>query len=200
MIWEFTSELGTWCYRWQLGLFLPLQMEIRKRYPCENKHLWHGKLPFLPYVMDFYWALAEKEMCIQVWGVKKLIYKTISNPTEMFYQEWMPNLQNLSPFLLLCLYFHNYVITPFSIHVTVKSHLWIWLFTWVSSVCFPALVIHWWDPFKRELKHWQILRMFHLKQLWSSLLFKEVNQVQFLLLGYCSSFLELHLGWTEFSE
>jgi len=48
--------------------------------------------------------LAEKEICIQAWGVKKLIHKTISKPTEMFYQEWMPNLQNLS-FLALMLLF-----------------------------------------------------------------------------------------------
>lgn len=73
------------------------------------------------------------------------------------------------------------------------KHLWICLFAWVTNICFPVLFIHIWEPFMMELIHWRILNMFHSKELQSDPSCKEVGKVQFLLLGYCSLFLKLHL-------
>lgn len=56
-------------------------------------------------------------------------------------------------------------ITLFSVHVIDKSHLCICLFVWVTDIYFPALCIPIWEPFKVELKHWQIPNTLHLKEL-----------------------------------
>ena len=104
----------------------------------------------------------------------------------------MPSCQKPCHFLLLCFSPHSQASSNLQFMWLLK-HLWICLFSWVTNICFPVLFIHIWEPFMMELIHWQILNMFHLKELQSDPSCKEVGKVQFLLLGYCSLFLKLHL-------
>ena len=104
----------------------------------------------------------------------------------------MPSCQKPCHFLLLCFSPHSQASSNLQFMWLLK-HLWICLFAWVTNICFPVLFIHIWEPFMMELIHWQILNMFHLKELQSDPSCKEVGKVQFLLLGYCSLFLKLHL-------
>ena len=146
-------------------------------------------------MMEFYELWQEnKEICLLVFRNKeaahwKKLFQNLLKPTEIFHQEWMPSSKSLS-FLALTFLSSQSCIIQFVVHVI---HLRICLFAWVTNICFPVLFIHIWEPFMMELIHWQILNMFHLKELQSDPSCKEVGKVQFLLLDYCSLFLKLHL-------
>lgn len=130
------------------------------------------KTPLSPLCNGVFIELRQKKKCAFRFGEwRSSFIKPFQNPLKCSTKNGCPVFKTA---VISCYYASIFIITlspHFSSHVIVKSHLWICLFIWVTSICFPALVIHWWDPFKMELKNWQILSMFHLKELWSSFFF-----------------------------